>query len=209
MEAFLRDLSTSCSLGTVAGRACLAKVRKTAVSMLEARGFGAVAGRESELSELSELMLAGRPALRGSDSARGREDVLVFFCVEGKVGINPLRALMAAYEEEGAELCVVSIDGPTSFTRRDVGEQVQFMTYRQLFNDISKHSMVPPHALVPAERARELAGLFCVASDAHWPKLLAKDPVAQFHGFRRGDLVEIRRTGVGTNGGALYYRIVV
>lgn len=98
MEAFLRDLSTSCSLGTVAGRACLAKVRKAAVLMLEARGFGTVTGRESELSKLSELMLAGRPALRGSDSARGRENVLVFFSVQGKVGINPLRALIMTHE---------------------------------------------------------------------------------------------------------------
>lgn len=209
IECFRDSLSASCSLGTLASRECLDRVYAICVTMLRARGYVAV---EGSAVEMLDRMTAGEPVMRGRESDRGRPDLVVYFhCTDTRVGIQTVRDIESAAEGSGgdpAEVLIVSLEGPTSFTRRDVGDRVQFMCYRHLMYDLSRHCMVPPHRLLSAAEAASATDRFEVREPAHWPQLPFSDPVAQYYGFKHGDLVEILRHGAGTNGLSVYYRMV-
>lgn len=207
METFLQEASRSCSHGTLDGIECLQMVHETCLSMVSVRGYREV-DRCTDVSALVARMAELDPVVVGRHSSRDRSDLLIFFLVESKVGIKLLRILVERHGHKG-ELCLVSVDGPTPFTRRDEAQGVCFMTYKQLFVDITRHHMVPRHTLVPHEKVADVAIKYNVVNPSQWPQMLLKDPMAQFCDFRPGDLVHIHRTGWGTNGACDYYRLVV
>lgn len=209
MDHFLFEVSRSCSLGSLTGKDCLFRVYTTCKSMLVARGYGAVDRECRTVDELVQRVQEGQPVLRGH-SCPDKPDITLFFHIENKIGIKYLRGVVEDVPD-GSIACFVSVDGPTAFTHRDTRDDhdsIHFLTFKQLFNDLSRHRMVPRHALVPPGRVAEVASKYNISKPSHWPRLLRSDPVAQFYDFRKGDLVEIWRTGVGTNGAAAYFRMV-
>lgn len=205
---FLKELSKSCSYGSIHGNDCLIKVYKTVLSMLECRGYQTINTNCSTVHDIFKHMKNDQPIVTGKNSPL-KQDANVYFYIENKIGIKYLRTIMDKHQD--TITCIISIEGPTTFTKRDARDQqnIQFPTYRQLFNDISKHQMIPQHRLLNEHEKSIVKDKFNIQNDSQWPRLLQKDPVSMFYHFQKGDVIEIFRKGIGGQESSLYYRIVV
>ena len=128
-------------------------------------------------------------------------NIRLFFLIEDRVPVRIVRQLM-----EGAldfsKTVIVSMDGPTSFTAKETGTtcpmRVQYLKYKDMFTNVTKHHCVPYHSLYTGPRQY---------ADADYPKILSTDRVVEYYDFQVGDLVKIvRRFGVPEE--RAYIRIV-
>tara|TARA_B100000787_G_scaffold170035_1_gene163560 strand:+ start:1919 stop:2401 length:483 start_codon:yes stop_codon:yes gene_type:complete len=160
------------------------------------------------VDDVLEKMKKGQVIVTGT-SLRGKGDVQVFFCLDGKVGIKFSRTIVEKLKDQAA--CIISLEGPTTFTKKDARDHqnIQFMTFKQLFNDISKHHLFRPHRALNDAEKEEVMARYNIQDESQWPKLLQKDPAVVFHHFQKGEVIEIARRGVGGQEGTLYYRVVV
>ena len=103
---------------------------------------------------------------------------------------------------------LVSLHGPTPFTRKECNPQVEFFTYKQLFINITKHSLVPKHELVTNAERQILKDNYALSDSFNeLPKILCTDPICQYYAFSPGDIVRITRT-IGTTEPLFFYRYV-
>ena len=130
---------------------------------------------------------------------RGEVEVDVHICVdEDKVGVKYARARV---EESGpgVDMVVVSVDGPTPFTKKEFGS-IQFCLARDLCVNITRHALVPKHERVDAPPAGIDA--------ASLPVILHTDPVVMYYNFPPGTILRISRV-FGGHEPTFYYRVVV
>ena len=199
-------ISRACAGGRLHGEEVLVKVYGTVREMLTDRGYALQSLCENSAG-LLQHMRERRCVLQGVREGSGAQ-ALVFFDLDDKVSVRFLRALREAHAD--ALLIVVSLEGPTAFAKKEVadpwGEAVQHFTYKELVQNVSRHNLVPPHRVLDAAEAEEVRRRFSV-KDEQLPLLLQNDPQRRYHGFRKGDVVEIRRRAVGAEM-VLYYRRV-
>jgi len=134
------------------------------------------------------------PCIKG----RGGIAIDVYFHKEERVGVKFLRTVLD--DSQSDENIIVSLDGPTTFTKREADDtNVQFFTFRELFVNIVKHTVVPKHESVPIESipwsANEL------------PHISTADPVVRYYNFPVGTVVKITRV-FGAHEPHPYYRLV-
>ena len=135
-------------------------------------------------------------ALDEREAVSGR-GVRVFFRMDDKVGVKTVRTIMES-ATEGVKTIIVSVEGPTPFTRKEWSKRVQFLTYSQLTVNITKHALVPRHELCAQPPT----------ADVHkYPKILDTDPVCQWYDFPVGSLVKITRVFGGAEPHS-YFRVV-
>lgn len=203
---FLVRLSQSCSVGYVDGETCLARCYVVLGEMLRYRGYEHVrftCSNHAELISCVEMDSVVAAATCGS-----REDKVVIFHSDSRVGVKAVRSIVDSGEHGSSSVMIVSIEGPTSFARRDSGcSEIEFVTFKQIFNNISSHQLVPPHRRITCpEEKRCIERKFCISGTSQWPRFLQTDPMCAFGDFRSGDLIEIRRScSIGEN---IYYRMV-
>lgn len=205
-DGFLNQLSQSCSSGYVGGEACLARCYLVLGEMLRYRGYEQVVFTCLNHANLVECMeMDGVVAVA---SAGSREDKAVIFHMDFRVGVKALRAMAESNSVDSSSRIVVSIDGPTSFSRRDTSASgIEFISFKQIFNNIAVHRLVPPHRRIACpDEHKAIASRFCIVSPTQWPRFQQSDPMCVFGDFRTGDLIEIRRSC--TSGEAIYYRLV-
>lgn len=206
--SFLKELSKSCSHGSIHGNDCLSKIYTNVISMLGCRGYTNIIAKCATVDDILNNVKNCEAIVVGT-GAKLKKDVHIFFYRENKVGIKFLRTILE--KQKNTIVCVVSIEGPTTFTKRDARDnqqRVQFATFKQLFNNISTHTMIPPHRLLSKEEQQSVREKYSIHSDSQWPKLLEKDPVSIFYHFQKGDLIEIQRKGIGGQEATMYYRMV-
>ncbi len=148
----------------------------------------------SNIDELIGHMQDNRPVVRSPDT-------VVYFHSEDRVGVKQLRLWAECTEDV---VVIVSLDGPTSFTRRESEihfPRVQFFTFRDLSVNITHHHMVSKHEkwTTPLD--------YDTNEHADLPVLYANDRVAQYYNYKVGDVVRITRT-FGTQEPVYYFRIV-
>lgn len=172
---------------------------KTLIEMLQDRGYTDIQTCQT-VEQAFDNMKTFRPLLQAVGSDR---TVRVYFHNEDRVGVKQLRA----WTENAANdaIIVVSLDGPTSFTRREAEEKnpnVSFFAFRDLCVNITRHELVPRHERIP----RSMLPLELRSVDA-LPFLYTTDRVAQYYDFRPDDIVRITRT-FGAQEPVYYYRIL-
>lgn len=84
---------------------------------------------------------------------------------------------------------------------------IEFFSLNDLMVNITRHEMVPPHALCSEEEKQLVLRKFR-AKEGQLPKILVTDPVARYYGARKGQLVRIVRPSE-TAGLCVVYRICV
>ena len=117
--------------------------------------------------------------------------IRLFFLLEERVPVRVVRQLMEDALDV-SKTVIVSMDGPTSFTTKETvslwSGRVQFLKYKDMYTNVTRHQCVPQHSLFKGERKYD---------DAHYPKILITDKVVEYYDFQVGDLVKIvRRFGV-------------
>jgi DNA-directed RNA polymerase subunit H (RpoH/RPB5) len=207
---FLKELSKSCSFGSIHGNDCVSRIYRNIVTMLECRGYANVISKCNTVPDIFDHMKRNESVVIGQ-GCEFKDDVHIFFYLENKIGIKHLRAILED-ADANAIICILSVDGPTTFTKKDARDHmriIQFPTFKQLFNDLSSHHMIPSHRLLSNTEKDNMKIKYNIQNDAQLPFLLQKDPVAVFYDLRKGDVVEIKRKGFGGQEGTLYYRVVV
>lgn len=206
-DLFLDQLSRSCSIGYVDGNSCLARCYVVLGEMLRYRGYEHVSFACANHASLVACMeMDGVVAMACAGS---REDKAVVFHLDLRVGVKALRSIAESNASSaGVSLLVVSVEGPTSFSRRDASaDGIEFLTFRQIYNNIASHRLVPQHRRISCpDEQKAIARRYCVVDKSQWPRFRASDPMCVFGDFRVGDLVEIRRSCA--SGETPYYRLV-
>lgn len=135
-------------------------------------------------------------------SEKGDKRWDVYIHNEDRVGVKFARAVMEECEKnEGSNAIIISIEGPTPFTRRECEKRrIQFFLARDMCVNIVDHCLVPKHEAVaeppPGVRVEEL------------PRMEATDKIAQYYDWGPGQVVKITRL-FGGHEPIPYYRVVV
>lgn len=183
-EAFLKRLGGIHQAVHVHGRTVLNAILKTSVEMLECRNCTSISVVDDPMREI----MAGRPVVKS-------DTTLVYVHTEDKVGVKFARTIVD--QSEGKCCILVSIDGPTSFTKNEFNaKNIQFMLCKFLFVNILHHKLVPCHSLLSDDHGMDTASL---------PIILDSDPIVQFYNWPVGGVVKIERVFAG-NEPTVYYR---
>ena len=177
----------------------LMTVLKTTIEMLKDRKYVNIQACQT-LEEVVHNMTESRCIVCGY----GERVIHVYFHNEDRVGVKQLRTWIETSTADN--LIVVSLDGPTAFTRKEAEQnykQVQFFLFRDLCVNITKHMLVPVHEKVSSDALP----LKLSASMSELPGLWTTDRVAQYYAYEPGDIIRITRTA-GVQEPVYYYRIV-
>lgn len=148
-------------------------------------------------SETSEDDWPNRFPFRFAHKERGSASV--HLCSEEKVPVKFLRQC----SESGSDLdVIVSLEGPTPFTKKEADSMAerrfQFFLVKDLARNKTKHRLVPKHSLCDD---------YSPPDGITIPKLLQTDPICQYYDFPLGSIVKIERR-VGVHSTAPFYRRV-
>lgn len=167
--------------------------------MLRARGADEVQRADNVLQALEH---ENGHILSAAASGEGRSwDVFVH--TDERIGVKYARAIIDECEERGSKAILISIEGPTPFTRRECeGRPVQFFLARDMCVTIVDHCLVPRHERVDASQLPP-------GVDCHdLPRMEQTDKIAQYYDWPPGTVVRIERV-FGGHEPIPYYRIVV
>ena len=182
-----------------------------AYEMLEARGFCKIEGDILTYESIENSMINHKPLLCGSCSSRGRNNSYLYFFSEVKLGVKIVRDLLDEIgpASDNMHLILVSTFGATSSKPMNKMDNVEFLTYKQLTFNVTKHQLVPKHTYMNKCQSEAILNYFS-AQKRDFPVLLSSDPVATFCNFIVDDIVKINRPSMGgvTEGG-ITYRVVV
>lgn len=89
--------------------------------------------------------------------------------------------------------------------------QVELFELKELVFNISKHSFVPEHVLIPSFMEDFISNLMAelnIKNKSQFPVILKTDPMAKYIGAKPGDIVKILRNSP-TAGSHVFYRLCV
>lgn len=179
--------------GRLDGAHVLTTVHNTALEMMQDRGLTVV---DSCVSEAQLLQRIDDVApLLCAQSADGAARTLVFFDADERTGVKLVRSLRE--QHAGAALCVVNVDGPTPFTKREfaTSEDVEFWQANDLLCNPTRHALVPRHVALTADETERLQADRCVLP-RQWPSILATDIIVRWYRFPKGAVLRIERSGL-------------
>lgn len=178
------------------GNDTLVRILNTCEQMLRDRGCTHVVRVDNILATIET---GTSPVLKGRG---GRNNVELFVHTEDKVGVKWARSILDKVDttQQSTVVVVVSIDGPTPFTRKECeGKPLQFLLARDLCVNVTRHALVPRHEEVteaPLGVAKESL-----------PKIMQTDPIVQYHYWPVGTVVRITRR-LGGHEPVPYFRVV-
>ena len=203
MEELLSKIGQLNNSATASYGLVLERVMRTSSEMLRDRGY-TVSTDCRTIGDITYKMEHNAPVLRGERA--GNPSITLYFHNEERVGVKQLRQWNELHPN--SDHIIVSVEGPTSFTRKEV-EQVaddhtQFFMFKSLCANITRHSLVPKHErMSPAE----VFDLPVAGSIPELPKLYTTDPISQYYNYKCGDLIRVTRI-VGCSEPVFYYRTV-
>jgi len=170
------------------GRENISRVVKTCKEMLRDRGL-----RVSETHTLPVCMFQTLPFLTGY--SRGI-DTEIYVSPDEKVGVKFARQVVD--KSEAPNLIILSVDGPTPVTRKQL-DNVQFLGVKDLCFNVTHHHLVPRHEVVECP---------VHTSPDKLPCILQTDAVVQYYNWPVGTIVRVWRCYSG-NEPTPYFRRVV
>ena len=130
----------------------------------------------------------------------------VYFHNEERVGVKQMRNWCE--NSDSTTIIIVSLDGPTSFTRKETesyDRQVQYFTFKELCVNITHHALVPKHEIVSPEECRTNPFL---KHPKDLPRLYSNDKVSNYYNYKVGEIIKITRV-IAYSEPCVYYRLVV
>lgn len=163
--------------------------------MLQERGFTDIQ-EVCDDDVLATIASGVEPILRSRTTAGG--SIAVFIHGEERVGVKFARHV---HDLGFSRNVIISIEGPTSFTRRECEQRpIQFISAQDMSVTIIDHVLVPVHTPVSADE--------CPVAAANLPRILETDKVVQYYDWPIGTIVKIVRAW-GGHEPITYYRVVV
>ena len=179
------------------------RARVTCSQMLEDRGYTVT----HTSNHLKAAIQQEQPVLMATHPGRALS-FLVFFLDEAKIGVKTVRRLVPLLETQAHGILLVSEEGPTPFTKKELLtiEGVETMIFKRLVFNFARSKIVPPHRLLNADEEARLRERYVTTGSEEWPKLTSSDPVVRYYNWPVGGVVEIERY-IGHEP-SLYYRVI-
>ena len=179
------------------GTGILARILTTCEQMLVDRGCVSV----TRVDDVGSTIESGSaPAMQGVHADGSR--TCVYIHADDKVGIKFARAVLEMNDGEAStnNIVIVSLDGPTPFTRKECeGRNVQFMLTKDVCVNKTRHHLVPKH--VPVDDPPPGIGKDSL------PKIMDSDPIVQYYNFKKGTILRMQRVW-GGHETIPYFRVV-
>ena len=205
---FTASLVATAGGGILTEDETLLKCSTVAFEMLSCRGYTTINPPPYHVSIIKSKMSSLTPLFTGTSSSRQRPDTHVYFTSELKIGVKLVREIMECHENDNHRIVLVSTQGCTSSKPMNQMTNVEFVTYKQISNNIMKHVLVPEHIYIDSDSATTIFKSY-TSTKEKFPVLLSTDPVALFCDFRIGDLIQIKKNSMGGNVTAgISYRVV-
>lgn len=182
----------------------LERVLKTATEMLKDRGF-AITNDCRTMGDVIYKIQENEPIFTGENANSRYSTATVYFYNEERIGVKQLRLWN---EKHDGLLIIVSLEGPTAFTKREAEQSyknIQFFTFKDLCVNITHHKLVPKHERLNEEEKKKLN--FNENTQNEWPKMYTSDVVCQYYNYDIGDIIRITRT-IGYPEPVYFYRLV-
>lgn len=164
------------------GRRVVQRVLSNVRQMFVDRGY-------HNVSVVDEVEDASLPAVTSDE-----QDAFLHW--EDKVGVKHARHILDVCEAKGKRGLILSIEGPTPFTRKEVeNSNLEFFLAKELFVNVTKHHLVPRHTVVEDTK------------DAI-PPYPSSDPIVRYYGWKPGTVVRIDRMFCGSEPIPYFRRVV-
>ena len=195
----------------------LFRARATVRDMLRDRGYTvSVPRNEQTMNSFATYLLGVENDYELCIVAKNkkRKRVFVYFPTDAKLGVKPIREIVQHLEkQECKHAIIVYKEAITPFAQREIDEDIskrvvvnKFKLESLLYN-VTHHTGVPKHTVLTRQERDEYLHTNNIVADK-LPKIFSSDPVIQYYGLKRGQMVKIER--FNPEGHAFYYyRIVV
>ena len=188
--------------------------RSIIIDMIKKRGFDTGKYENFSIKEI-DSMLGGNPTKISSDLNpldiyldNKDKKIMVKFIVNQKLRINNLTNLVEDMIKkkttplaENDTLIIITHDKVTNEIFDEFLETIyqkhnifiQLFWIDTLMVDITKHKLVPNHSIILADEKEDLLKKYNLISYSQLPIIMKNDPVAKYHGGKRGDVFKIYR----------------
>lgn len=180
----------------------------TICEMFDEREQHYIAGELRKIgpAEIDEMMRTKNTFVISID-----DKLRIIYCLEAKIKATDIKKHLDDTEFENYLIVIrdkISANNMKILT--DAKKQIQFFEIRELKFNISKHSLVPKHRIIPANSAqvKMLFEKMFIKNESQLPVILRSDPMAKFLNAKKGDLIEITRYSP-TSAQHTFYRICV
>lgn len=190
--------------GRMDGRTILVQCYRNLLEMVDNRGLRLVHSCQTTHDLLATIQNAAEVL-----TAVGQDDTQLHIYVdtEERTGVKWLRQLREKHSPED-NLMIVNVDGPTPFTRKEVGgANVEFWMVRELLINPTRHHLVPPHRLMSEDEVEALKTRRSV-SEHQWPLIQSNDIIVRWYRFPKDGIVHIERRGIAHERGDYYRKVV-
>lgn len=168
----------------------LERILTTCDEMLRDRGCSQVCKAQN----IPQAITRCEPVFTGT--MRDRRIVDIYLCDDSKVGVKYARGVLDSSGDHDA--IIVSLEGPTSFTRKEC-DRIQFMLAKDLCYNVTKHMLQPKHEVVAHPPPPLMSDQL--------PRILETDPLVQYYNWPLGTIVRFTRCYAGHEP-IVYYRCV-
>ncbi|KAK9895809.1 RPB5 subunit of DNA-directed RNA polymerase [Cystobasidium minutum MCA 4210] len=201
----------------------LHRVNRTVKEMIRDRKYG-VSDEEIEIS-LDQFThdhapggILDRATLNFQAQNEAGEKIYVYYSDNEKktgVGIAPIRRILTVLDEQKISRGLFIYDGKLtsaaakalSSVKAEMGIDVEAFQEAELLVNITKHELVPEHAVLMPDEKKALLAKYRL-KDTQLPRIQLADPVARYYGLKRGQVVKITRPSE-TAGRYVSYRLAL
>jgi DNA-directed RNA polymerase I, II, and III subunit RPABC1 len=196
------------------------RVRRTVLQMLRDRGYMV---DQTDIDESEEAFFEKHTTSPQRDAltllVQKRDDpteqIFVFWPLDPKVGVKPIKRYMERMNEETVTRAILVVQqNLTAFARQALAEiqaseglTLEQFQESELLVNITEHVLVPQHTVLTREEKDTLLKRYKM-KDAQLPRIQLSDPVSRYYGLARGQVVRIIRPSE-TAGKYVTYRMVV
>eukprot|EP00602_Paraphysomonas_sp_CaronLab_P008460 CAMPEP_0185026588 /NCGR_PEP_ID=MMETSP1103-20130426/10942_1 /TAXON_ID=36769 /ORGANISM="Paraphysomonas bandaiensis, Strain Caron Lab Isolate" /LENGTH=172 /DNA_ID=CAMNT_0027560219 /DNA_START=152 /DNA_END=670 /DNA_ORIENTATION=- len=140
------------------------------------------------------------------------DQIFVFFPVDEKVGVNPIKAYCLRMKEQGVKRAIIVVKNNLTPCAKQALKELGVRGYRmeyfrdaEMLVDITEHKLVPEHVVLTTQEKNELLIRYKL-KPSQLPRIQLQDPMSRYLGLNHGQVVKIVRPSE-TAGRYITYRI--
>lgn len=139
---------------------------------------------------------------------RNGSKILIMWHLTDNVGISVIQDCCQRIQDEHADAAILVKIGKltpaaNAALSTEVTKNVQVFDIDELLNNVTTHSLVPKHEILPVEEQDKLLKIYKVTR-IQLPRIFTSDPIVKYYAWKKGNIIKITRKN-----GEVYYRCVV